>query len=150
MLLLIIAYPTVFSMLPELSTPTIVTLHFAHACAWCLFHCVGLGLVLQEQGKNKFIVRHFLKNYYYPPNDGGQGAIQDAFSNWKSLYNLSLCMTYSKYANMQRRNHTELNKFEIVASFVGLVWKTYSIPHDWTVGNELLRHTIGLVSVFNL
>lgn len=113
MLLLIIAYPMIFSMLPQLSTPTIVALHFAHACAWCLFHCIGLGLLLQAQSRNKFIVRHFLKNYYYPPNDRGEGAIQEAFSNWKSLYNLSLCMTYSKYADMQRRNHIELNKLKL-------------------------------------
>lgn len=26
-----------------------------------------------------------------------------------------------------------------------MVWKTYAIPHDWTVGNELLRHTLGAV-----
>lgn len=29
---------------------------------------------------------------------------------------------------------------------MSVVWKTYSIPHDWTVGSELLRHTIGVVS----
>lgn len=29
-----------------------------------------------------------------------------------------------------------------------MVWKTYSIPHDWTVGNELLRHTLGMVNEF--
>lgn len=37
-----------------------------------------------------------------------------------------------------------------VASCIGVAWKTYSIPHDWTVGNELLRHTLGLVSTFLL
>lgn len=108
MLLLIIAYPIIFSMLPQLSPTTIIALHFAHACAWCLFHCVGLGLLIQAQGKNKFIVRHFLKNYHYPPNDGGKGAIQEAFSNWKSLYNLSLCMTYSKFAEIYYRICGEL------------------------------------------
>lgn len=33
-----------------------------------------------------------------------------------------------------------------VVSFIGLAWKTYSIPTDWTVGVELLRHTLGFVS----
>lgn len=29
---------------------------------------------------------------------------------------------------------------------MGLAWKTYSIPTDWTVGNQLLRHVLGIVS----
>lgn len=33
-----------------------------------------------------------------------------------------------------------------LVSFIGLAWKTYSIPTDWTVGVELLRHTLGAVS----
>jgi phosphatidylethanolamine N-methyltransferase len=31
-------------------------------------------------------------------------------------------------------------------SFMGVVWKTYSFPTEWTVGTELLRHTLGAVS----
>ena len=95
MLLLVIIYPLVLSLLPTLSSQAVIVLHFVHACAWCIFHCFGLGLLLRAQSENKFIVGHFLKNYHYPPNDGGMGAIQEAFANWKSLYNLSLCMTYS-------------------------------------------------------
>jgi phosphatidylethanolamine N-methyltransferase len=32
-----------------------------------------------------------------------------------------------------------------LVSCIGVVWETYSIPNDWIVGNELLRHTLGLV-----
>jgi phosphatidylethanolamine N-methyltransferase len=95
MLSLVIVYSLVLSLLPTMSSQAIIALHFAHACAWCIFHCFGLGLVLRAQSESKFIVGHFLKNYHYCPNDGGNGAIQEAFTNWKSLYNLSLCMTYS-------------------------------------------------------
>ena len=36
--------------------------------------------------------------------------------------------------------------FRGAASFVGLAWQTYSIPAEWTVGDQLLRHTLGVVS----
>ncbi|KAJ6554459.1 phosphatidylethanolamine N-methyltransferase [Mycena capillaripes] len=126
-LVLIITYSLVVSLLPRLSDPTALALHFAHALGWCLFHCFGLGLLLRAQGQSKFLVRHFLKNYHYPANDGDRGAIVEAFANWKAIYNLSLCMSY--------------------VSFIGVVWKTYSIPSDWTVGHELLRHTMGALLV---
>lgn len=93
-MVLIITYSLILSLLPRVSDRTALGLHFAHALAWCLFHCFGLGLLLRAQGQNKFIVRHFLKNYHYPANDGDRGAIVEAFSNWKSIYNLSLCMSY--------------------------------------------------------
>src|SRR5882762_9219973 len=95
MLLLVIAYSLIISLLPILRPQTVIALHFAHAFAWCIFHYFGLGLLLRAQSASKFIVGHFLKNYHYPHNDGGMGAIQEAFTNWKTLYNLSLCMTYS-------------------------------------------------------
>ncbi|KAJ7123762.1 phospholipid methyltransferase-domain-containing protein, partial [Mycena epipterygia] len=126
-LLLIITYSLVISLLPRVSSGTALGLHFAHALAWCLFHCFGLGLLLRAQGQSKFLVRHFMKNYHYPANDVYPGAIVEAFSNWKAIYNLSLCMSY--------------------VSFIGVVWQTYSIPNDWTVGHELLRHTLGAMLV---
>ena len=72
-------------------------LHFIHALTWCLLHSFGLGLLLRSQSESKFMVRHFLKHYHYPRNDGGKGAVLEAFSNWKSIYNLSMCMTYGGY-----------------------------------------------------
>jgi phosphatidylethanolamine N-methyltransferase len=97
-LVLVITYSAVISLLPAVSARTTLGLHFAHALAWCLFHCFGLGLVLRAQGQNKFLVRHFLKNYHYPASDGDRGAIVEAFANWKSIYNLSLCMSYGLLA----------------------------------------------------
>ncbi|KAJ6463566.1 phosphatidylethanolamine N-methyltransferase [Mycena sanguinolenta] len=126
-LVLVITYSVVISLLPAVSARTTLNLHFAHALAWCLFHCFGLGLLLRAQGQSKFLVRHFLKNYHYPASDGDRGAIVEAFANWKAIYNLSLCMSY--------------------VSFIGVVWKTYSIPTEWMVGHELLRHTLGAMLI---
>ncbi|KAH7924203.1 hypothetical protein BV22DRAFT_1196127 [Leucogyrophana mollusca] len=127
MLVLVIFYLLVASVLPTLSHQATLALHFAHACAWAIFHSFGLGLLLRAQSESKFMVRHFLKHYHYPTNDHGQGAVQEAFTNWKSLYNLSLCMTYT--------------------SLIGLAWKTYSLPDHWTVGDELLCHTLGALLI---
>jgi hypothetical protein len=38
----------------------------------------------------------------------------------------------------------------VTASFCGLAWKCYNIPIDWTVGTQLVRHTLGLVRVCSL
>ncbi|KAJ7054689.1 phosphatidylethanolamine N-methyltransferase [Mycena amicta] len=125
-LVLIIIYSLAMSLLPHLSGREALTLHFVHALAWCLFSCFGLGFILRAQGQNKFLVRHFMKNYHYQAADT-RGATVEAFTNWKALYNLTLCMSY--------------------VSFFGLVWQTYSIPSDWTVGVELLRHTVGALLI---
>ncbi|EMD30910.1 hypothetical protein CERSUDRAFT_145741 [Gelatoporia subvermispora B] len=126
-LALIVAYSLVVAFAPPLSTSGVLALHFAHALTWCLFHSFGLGLLLRAQSERKYLVRHYLKHYHYPRNDHGTGAVYEAFANWKSIYNLSMCMTY--------------------VSFIGLAWKTYSIPQDWTVGNVLLRHTLGVILI---
>ncbi|CAO3642246.1 unnamed protein product [Mucor hiemalis] len=85
------------------------------ALLWRIFHSAGLGWLLYAQSKNKFFTRHFVK--------WGGGA-QDAFQNWKSICNLSSCMTY--------------------VSFITLCLKLYSLPDDWTYGMTLLRHILGL------
>lgn len=85
--------------MPQLSHKGLLTVHFVHALAWCLFHSFGLGLILRAQSEKKFLVRHFLKHYYYPQNDHGKGAVHEAFTNWKSMYNLSMCMTYGRNAD---------------------------------------------------
>ncbi|PCH43169.1 phosphatidylethanolamine N-methyltransferase [Wolfiporia cocos MD-104 SS10] len=126
-LVLSVIYPLIFSFLPPLSARGTLVLHFVHSLTWCLFHSFGLGLILRAQSESKFLVRHFLKHYYYPQNDHGKGAIVEAFNNWKSMYNLSMCMTY--------------------VSFVCLVWKTYTIPQEWSAGHELLRHTLGAILI---
>ncbi|TFY80389.1 hypothetical protein EWM64_g3623 [Hericium alpestre] len=127
MLFLAVLYAMMFMFFAPVSSRTALFMHFAHAVAWCIFHAFGLGFILQAQSERKFLVRHYLKHYHYPQRDGGKGAVQEAFANWKAIYNLSMCMTY--------------------VSACGLVWKTYSIPSDWTVGNELLRHTMGVMLI---
>ena len=95
-LLLAVSYPLAFSFAPALSEDGTLGVCFAHALAWALFHTFGLGLLLRAQSQRKFLVRHFLQNYHYPHHDGGKGAVLEAFSNWKQLYNLSMCMTYGE------------------------------------------------------
>lgn len=146
MLVLIVGYALVLSLVCGLSDTAVLMIHFVHATAWCAFHYIGLGILLRAQSENKYLVRHFMKNYHYPHNDGGTGAIIEAFSNWKAIYNLSLCMTYGwlYFCSPQRDLLTGIAS---AVSCIGVVWKTYSIPNDWTVGDELLRHTLGAVRI---
>ncbi|KDQ23980.1 hypothetical protein PLEOSDRAFT_1048295 [Pleurotus ostreatus PC15] len=134
MFALLIVYSVLFALLPfsRMTNSMVLALHSTHAFIWCIFHCFGLGSVLKAQSERKFLVKHFLRNYHYDNvhSNGARGrgrtdAIAEAFSNWKAVYNLSMCMTN--------------------VTFMSVVWKTYSIPHDWTVGSELLRHTIGVI-----
>ncbi|KAG1732651.1 phospholipid methyltransferase-domain-containing protein [Suillus paluster] len=127
MLVLLLVYVILGSSLPTLSYHATLTLHFAHACAWCIFHSFGLGLLLRAQSKSKFLVRHFLKHYHYPSGDHGDGAVQEAFTNWKSLYNISLCMSYT--------------------SLTILAWKSYTAPVAWFEGDALLCHTLGALLI---
>lgn len=55
------------------------------AVAWRAFLSGGLGLVLHFQGTQQWYTKHFLKR---------GDTRQDAFENWKSLYNFTLTMTY--------------------------------------------------------
>ncbi|KAI5119700.1 hypothetical protein M0805_003584 [Coniferiporia weirii] len=125
MMCLVIAYAVVFAILPTPSTRTALALHFTHALLWRLYHTFVLGSLLKAQSNSRFLVRHFLKHYHYSDSslESGRGAVQEAFTNWKALYNLSMCMTYT--------------------SFIGLAWKTYEFPLEWIAGNQLLRHTLG-------
>lgn len=93
MLVLIMFYALALTLIPRnLSNKTVLTLHFVHALSWCIIHFFGLGLLLRAQSESKFLVRHYVKNYHYP--DGGKGAVVEAFTNWKAIYNMSMCMTY--------------------------------------------------------
>lgn len=125
-IVLLVGYSIVFALLGTLSPSTMLAIHFVHALVWRFIHSFGLGLLLKAQSDSKYMVRHFMKHYYYPPT-ATTGAVEEAFANWKAIYNMSSCMIY--------------------VSFIGLAWKTYSIPTDWTVGVELLRHTLGFILV---
>ncbi|KAG2173606.1 hypothetical protein INT43_005024 [Umbelopsis isabellina] len=104
------AYTPLFAM----SGSAGVTYAVGQAFVWRVFHSYVLGGLLHRQSKDKFITRHFLK---------WGGTVQDAYNNWKSVYNLSLCMTY--------------------VTFFVACWKMYTLPEDWTYGTTLLRHTLG-------
>ncbi|KAJ9094313.1 hypothetical protein QFC19_007998 [Naganishia cerealis] len=159
---LLIAYavlPNAFGKFITLRPALRLTLYYFHALLWRLFHSFGLGLLLRAQSKSRWMVRHFLKHYHYATGssataanasngqrmpgrrrvslavrygmdtteDDVQAATKDAFDNWKVIYNTSLVMTY--------------------ISFGCLAWKIYSIPSDWTVGGQLLRHTLGFLLI---
>ncbi|KAF8604745.1 hypothetical protein BDV93DRAFT_522086 [Ceratobasidium sp. AG-I] len=118
-LVLLVFYILAPSVLPH-GTAT----YFLHALGWRIFHSFVLGGILKAQSEGKWLVRHYVQNYHYE-RGREDGAVEEAFSSWKELYTMSLCGTY--------------------ASFVVLAWKTYSIPVDWTVGDQLLRHTFGVL-----
>ncbi|KIK55717.1 hypothetical protein GYMLUDRAFT_87557 [Collybiopsis luxurians FD-317 M1] len=132
LLIVLLIYVALFTVLPAsifASTSSLIAIHFVHALVWCVVHVFGLGLLLRAQSESKFLVKHFVRNYHYTfgDGDGAKGAIVESFANFKAIYNASLCMMY--------------------VSFLGLVWRTYSIPSNWTVGNELLRHTLDALLV---
>ncbi|KAI8093518.1 phospholipid methyltransferase-domain-containing protein [Halteromyces radiatus] len=109
-----------YAILLPLLLPSRIGIIFAvgQAFFWRIIHSYGLGALLRAQSQDKFFTRHFVK---------WGGGVQEAFHNWKSIYNLSLCMTY--------------------ISFIVAAWKMYSLPEDWTYGTTLLRHTLGLTFI---
>ena len=96
MLGLAVFYIAALTILPDLSNDNLLILHFVHALLWRVYHTFVLGSLLKAQSESKFLVRHFLKHYYYSESalESGKGAVQEAFTNWKALYNLSMLMTY--------------------------------------------------------
>lgn len=97
MLAVVVVYSVILTFMPAISDKAILTMHYVHSLFWLLFHYVGLGLLLRAQSESKFLVRHYIKNYYYPERDIGQGPIIEAFNNWKAIYNFSMCMTYGAH-----------------------------------------------------
>ncbi|SCV73024.1 BQ2448_6949 [Microbotryum intermedium] len=145
--LLVVFYGAVGFFMPSLGSKAQISLAFVHTLAWRCFHSFGLGLALKAQSERKWIVRHFLKHYHYEME--GE-AVDDAFKNWKATYNMSLCMSYGTpsavrtvicHFECRARSFTEPPS---TASFGALAWKCYSIPVDWTVGSQLVRHVLGV------
>ncbi|KAI3394199.1 hypothetical protein diail_3014 [Diaporthe ilicicola] len=97
------------------STPPYQVLFFLHALLWKLWYCVGIGILLTLQSKEKMITRHFVK---YGESVG------EAWNQWKGLYHFSMTLS--------------------VTSFCAFCWKMYSLPEDWAHGLVLLRHVIGI------
>lgn len=100
-----------------LATPSTTfwqTLFVLHALSWRVWYHLGLGLILDQQSKNKMWTRHFLKF--------GESSAE-AWRQWKGMHHISMIM-----AN---------------ASFMAACWKMYNFPADWTYGGVLLKHTLG-------
>jgi len=108
--LVILLMYSITTLVPALPNNLALSAHFAHALAWRLFHSYGLGMLLRAQSKGKWLVRHYLKHYHYPgeavPGEehGSEResvvkrATEEAFGNWQVGYNISLVMTYGKFA----------------------------------------------------
>ncbi|KAK9894347.1 hypothetical protein P389DRAFT_205768, partial [Cystobasidium minutum MCA 4210] len=108
--------------MPYLSPKQQLVAVFVNALVWRLGHTFGLGSILKAQSERKWLVRHYLKHYHYEGT--GFGAVEEAFSNWKSIYNMSHCVP-------------------VTGSFVLLALKCY----DWALTEEKLRHTLGLLLI---
>lgn len=89
-----VCYAIAFFGTRNLSEKSMLIVNFIHALLWRVYHTFVLGYLLRAQSQSKFLVRHFHKHYHYPVREGERGALQEAFTNWKSLYNLSMSMAY--------------------------------------------------------
>ncbi|EUC54442.1 phosphatidylethanolamine N-methyltransferase [Rhizoctonia solani AG-3 Rhs1AP] len=114
---------TLYIILPSI-LPSTTTTYFVHALMWRIFHSFVLGGILKAQSGSKWLVRHFVEKYHYE-HGREDGALEEAFTSWKQIYTMSLYGTYT--------------------SFAILAWKTYSPPAEWAVGDQLLRHTLGVL-----
>ncbi len=95
-LVLLTFYAVGSAITPSLFPASALSLHFAHALIWRIFHSFGLGVLLRSQSEHKSYVKHFIKHYVYHSENVKQAVLEEAFANWKGLYNLSLCMTYGQ------------------------------------------------------
>lgn len=100
------------------STPIWQALFVIHAFVWRLWYSLGLGLILNQQSREKRWTRHFLK---YGESAG------EAWRQWKGMYHISMVMCN--------------------ASLVAACWKMYSPPEDWGKGLVLLMHVLGAALV---
>ncbi|RIB28400.1 phospholipid methyltransferase-domain-containing protein [Gigaspora rosea] len=115
----IVFYTTFVPLFIAGASDNFVKIFFIIQCIiWRIFHSYILGAVLFYQSKEKFLTKHYIKF---------GGTVGDAFDNWKSIYNLSLCMTY--------------------VTFISAAWKMYYFPEDWTYGMVLLRHVFGVLLI---
>lgn len=96
------------------STPMWQAIFVLHALAWRVWYHLGLGLILDQQSKNKMWTRHFLKF--------GESA-GEAWRQWKGMHHISTVMCNT--------------------SFIAACWKLYSLPEDWGYGLVLLKHVVG-------
>lgn len=108
-LVLLVGYAVIIGFFPR--SPRSLVFHFMHALGWRFFHSFGLGFILKAQSDNKFLVRHFIKHYHYPGKQARIDSVKEAFANWKSLYNLSLCMTYGKWLYAAAEDVNEADTF---------------------------------------
>jgi phosphatidylethanolamine N-methyltransferase len=116
--LLVIVFYTVMTLVLTRGVSWGPTYIVIQAVAWRLLHSVGLGLVLMTQSSDKLWTKHFIKHGSTP---------WEAWSQWKSIYNTSLCLTY--------------------VSFFLACLQNYRLPSDWTYGTVLLRHTLGFLLI---
>jgi Phospholipid methyltransferase len=116
--LLVIVLYTFSTLILTRGVPWGQTFIVLQAITWRLLHSIGLGLILKFQSSDKLWTKHFIKHGSTP---------WEAWSQWKSIYNTSLCLTY--------------------VSFFLACLQNYHLPQDWTYGTVLLRHTLGFLLI---
>lgn len=114
--LLVVFTSATFLSLPD--THTYRMLSVGHALMWRVIHSLGHGIVLTRQSRSKAWTKHFVKY--------GDGP-EEAWRNWRSIYNVTVCMVYVSYA---------------IAAF-----KYYRVPENWQYGYGLLFHTLGALLI---
>ncbi|KXS13762.1 hypothetical protein M427DRAFT_58356 [Gonapodya prolifera JEL478] len=95
------------------------------AIVWRTLFTWGTAFVLHFQSKTRFWNKHFLKN--------GEG-IKEGFDNWKRIYNLTMVMTYVSFGLLAFR----------IYEFPGVWLRDWK---NWTEGDTLLRHMVGIMLV---
>jgi phosphatidylethanolamine N-methyltransferase len=102
------------------------------ATAWRVWHSVGLGAVLHLQSTRNFFTRHFVERGFTK---------QDAFGDWKRIYNLSLILTWTSFilCALKLANYSLsggfASRFAVGALLVALnVWSsvsTFEVLGEW-------------------
>ncbi|ELU40221.1 phosphatidylethanolamine N-methyltransferase [Rhizoctonia solani AG-1 IA] len=123
---------TLYIVLPSILLNTTAT-YLLHALAWRVFHSFVLGGILRAQSKGKRLVRHFVEGRWR-----ARGVFYKLETNLYYEFVRDLLYVYLVIV-------LAVDSFWfLTASFALLAWKTYTPPVEWTAGDQLLRHTLGV------
>jgi phosphatidylethanolamine N-methyltransferase len=92
--------------------------YMGQAIFWRMVHTLGIGWILYQQNKTKFWTKYFFKRGY---------SLQEAFQQWKILFNLTLTMTYATFLVLFYQLYQSSPKY-ILLNTVGIL---FVIIHVW-------------------
>lgn len=99
-----------------------------------IYALTGIGSILYNQAKTKFWTRHFLKRGY---------SLQDAFQQWKILFNLTLTMTYVTFIILFYRLYQPTARY-LLLNTIGIL---FIIIHIWI--SLSVYEVLGLKAMFH-